>query len=156
MKVRRAEAKDIDDILRLLTQVNMIHHTIRPDLFKGPATKYSREELEEKIRIDQNPIFVLPGDDGRILGYIFCEAQEVKESPLRTHIRTLYIDDLCVDETDRGQHIGQQLYDYALNYAREQGYYNITLHVWGGNDSALHFYQRMGMRSQYQCLEQIL
>ena len=119
MKVRRAEAKDIDDILRLLTQVNMIHHTIRPDLFKGPATKYSRKELEEKIRIDQNPIFVLPGDDGRILGYIFCEAQEVKESPLRTHIRTLYIDDLCVDEKLRG--IMNNIYRQCVDTASELG-----------------------------------
>jgi ribosomal protein S18 acetylase RimI-like enzyme len=156
MKIRRAEPKDIDDILRLLTQVNMVHHTIRPDLFNGPATKYAREELKEKIKVEQDPIFVLPGEDSHILGYIFCESQEVEESPLRTHIRTLYIDDLCVDETARRQHVGQQLYDYALDYARKHGYYNVTLHVWGGNDSALHFYQKMGMHSQYQCLAQIL
>ena len=141
MSIRLAEHRDIDDILHLLTQVNMVHHRIRPDLFKGPATKYSREELEEKIwswedhstddrREDgqpperqpledqspnrpsrtvpspKDPVFVFPDDDGHILGYIFCEAQEVVESPLRTGIRTLYIDDLCVDETARGRHIG--------------------------------------------------
>lgn len=191
MSIRLAEHRDIDDILRLLTQVNMVHHRIRPDLFKGPATKYSREELEEKIRSwedhstddrpedgqpperqpleDQSPnrpsrtvpspkdpVFVFPDDDGHILGYIFCEAQEVAESPLRTGIRTLYIDDLCVDETARGRHVGRQLYEYAIAYARANGFYNVTLHVWGGNDPALKFYQKMGMQNQYLCLEQIL
>ena len=156
MKIRRAETADIDDILRLLTQVNMVHHAIRPDLFKGPATKYSREELEAKLQVTEDPIFVYPGDNGRIQGYLFCESQEVKESPLRTGIRTLYIDDLCVDETARGKHIGKQLYDHALDYARSQGFYNVTLHVWGGNAPALKFYQKMGMQNQYQCLEQIL
>lgn len=201
MSIRLAEHRDIDDILRLLTQVNMVHHRIRPDLFKGPATKYSREELEEKIRSwedhstddrpgdgqpperqplerqfperqpleDQSPnrpsrtvpspkdpVFVFPDDDGHILGYIFCEAQEVAESPLRTGIHTLYIDDLCVDETARGRHVGRQLYEYAIAYARANGFYNVTLHVWGGNDPALKFYQKMGMQNQYLCLEQIL
>ena len=156
MSIRRAESRDIDDILRLLTQVNMVHHKIRPDLFKGPATKYSREELEQKLLVEEDPIFVLPDEEGNILGYIFCEHQEVPESPLRTGITTLYIDDLCVDERTRGRHVGRQLYEYVLNYARGKGYYNVTLHVWGGNDSALRFYEKMGMQNQYQSLEHIL
>ena len=156
MSIRRAEKRDIDDLLRLLTEVNMVHHNIRPDLFKGPATKYSREELEQKLQIEEDPIFVFTNDKDQVLGYIFCETQEVPDTPLRTHIRTLYIDDLCVYETARGQHVGQQLYEYALDYARANGYYNITLHVWGGNDSAQKFYEKMGMQNQYTCLEQIL
>ena len=156
MSIRRAEKRDIDDLLRLLTEVNMVHHNIRPDLFKGPATKYSREELEEKIRIDEDPIFVFADDKDQVLGYILCVTEEVQESPLRTGIRTLYIDDLCVYETARGQHVGRQLYEYALDYARANGFYNVTLHIWSGNDSALKFYEKMGMQNQYTCLEQIL
>lgn len=156
MSIRRAENKDIDDILRLLTEVNMVHHVIRPDLFKGPATKYSREELEQKLQVEKDPIFVFTDDNDQVLGYIFCVSEEVQESPLRTHIRTLYIDDLCVYETARGQHVGRQLYEYALDYARSKGFYNVTLHVWSGNDSALRFYEKMGMQNQYTCLEHIL
>ncbi len=156
MAIRRAENRDIDEILRLLVEVNMVHHTIRPDLFKGPATKYSHEELEQKLKNDSDPIFVYTDDEDRMLGYIFCQEEVTQESPLRTGIRTLYIDDLCVDEKSRGQHVGKKLYEYTLNYAREQGYYNVTLHVWGGNDPALHFYRRMGMQDQFVCMEQIL
>ena len=156
MSIRLAERKDIDDILRLLTEVNMVHHVIRPDLFKGPATKYSREELEQKVQTEEDPIFVFADDADQVLGYIFCVTEEVQESALRTGIRTLYIDDLCVYETARGQHVGRQLYEYALDYARANGFYNVTLHIWGGNDSALKFYEKMGMQNQYTCLEQIL
>ena len=156
MSIRRAEKKDIDDMLRLLIEVDMIHHNLRPDLFKGPATKYSREELEQMIQVEEDPIFVFTDEHDQVLGYIFCESQEVEESLLRPHIRTLYIDDLCVYETARGQHVGQQLYEYALEYARANGFYNITLHVWGGNESAQKFYEKMGMNNQYTCLEQIL
>ncbi len=34
-----------------------------------------------------------------------------------TALRTLYIDDLCVNESCRGQHIGQALYQEALALA---------------------------------------
>ena len=156
MSIRRAEKRDIDDLLRLLTEVNMVHHNIRPDLFKGPATKYSREELEQKLQIKEDPIFVFTDNKDQVLGYIFCVTEEVQESPLRTGIRTLYIDDLCVYETARGQHVGRQLYEHALDYARTNGFYNVTLHIWGGNDSAQKFYEKMGMQNQYTCLEQIL
>ena len=116
MSIRRAQEHDIEDILRLLVEVNMVHHTIRPDLFKGPATKYNAQELAEKLQDDREPIFVFTDDEGRLLGYIFCQEEVVQESPLRTGIRTLYIDDLCVDERSRGQHVGKALYEYVLDY----------------------------------------
>jgi ribosomal protein S18 acetylase RimI-like enzyme len=154
--IRRAMQRDIPGLMQLLLQVDMVHHNARPDLFKGPATKYSREELEQKLQIEEDPIFVFTNDKDQVLGYIFCVTEVVQESPLRTGIRTLYIDDLCVYETARGQHVGRQLYEYALDYARANGFYNVTLHIWGGNDSALKFYEKMGMQNQYTCLEQIL
>ncbi|MCR5702155.1 MAG: hypothetical protein K6G76_08440 [Lachnospiraceae bacterium] len=49
MLVRRAETKDISGLLRLLVQVDMVHHNARPDIFKGPATKYDEEELKSII-----------------------------------------------------------------------------------------------------------
>ena len=156
MHIRRAQEQDIDDILRLLVEVDMVHHAIRPDLFKGPATKYSAQELAEKLKNDSDPVFVCADDTDRLLGYIFCQTVVTQESPLCTGIRTLYIDDLCVDERYRGQHVGKALYEYVLAYARQNGFYNITLHVWDGNDRALQFYRKMGMTDQYTCLEQIL
>ena len=154
--IRRAEEKDIDRIMRLLVEVNMVHHMVRPDLFKGPATKYTRSELEEKLRVEEDPIFVYEDEDGNCAGYVFCMTELCPDTPLRCGMRTLYIDDLCVDEGMRGQHVGQQLYEYVLNYAKEHDYYNVTLHVWGGNEGAMKFYRKMGMSLQYACLEQIL
>ena len=155
MEIRLAEKKDIGGILKLLGQVNLVHHELRPDLFKV-GTKYDAKQLEEMIGIPEDPIFIYPGADGEVKGYLFCQSEEVEESPLRTGIRTLYIDDLCVDENARGEGVGRALYEHVLSYAREKGYYNITLHVWGGNSAAEHFYRKMGMRDQYICMEQVL
>lgn len=156
LRVRNAEEKDIPEILRLLVQVNMVHHNIRPDLFKGPATKYSAEEMKTMVRDIENPIFVCTDEEGKFFGYIMCRMERTEESELRTGIKTLYIDDLCVDEKARGHHAGESLYKYAVAYAKKMNCYNVTLHVWGGNDNARKFYEHMGMKDQYTCLETIL
>ena len=156
MNIRRGQGKDIEKMLDLLTQVNMIHHQARPDLFCGPATKYSRKELEEMLGIETDPIFVAVDEQDAVLGYAFCQTQQSSNHKLHTDIKTLYLDDLCVDEKSRGEQVGKKLFDYVVHFAKQYGYYNVTLHVWEGNDSAQKFYEAQGMQTQYTCLEQIL
>ena len=149
--IRRAEIKDIPGIIELLHQVNMVHHVLRPDLFKPYTTKYNEQELEALIGDDSKPIFVF--EDGGVLGHAFCMITEVKGDKLLQDIKTLYIDDICVDENARGQHVGKALYEYVRDYAASIGCNNITLNVWEGNDAALSFYQNMGMKVQKTTME---
>lgn len=152
--IRRASNKDIPRIIELLHQVNMVHHVIRPDLFKPHTTKYNEQELETMLDDDSKPIFVY--DDGLVLGYAFCQVTEVRGNQLLEDIKTLYIDDICVDENARGRHIGKALYEYVRDYAKSIGCNNITLNVWEGNDSAISFYKNMGMQVQKTTMEIIL
>jgi len=152
--VRKAEKKDIAGMMALLRQVNAVHHEIRPDLFKGNTTKYSEKELEALLEDEAHPIFVY--DDGKVEGHAFCQVIETKNHLLLQDIKTLYIDDICVDEQARGRHVGKALYEYVVGYARSMGCYNVTLNVWEGNDPAISFYRRMGMQVQKTGMEMIL
>ena len=149
--IRRAEIKDIPGIISLLHQVNMVHHVLRPDLFKPYTTKYNEQELEALIDDDSKPIFVF--EDGAVLGHAFCMITEVKDDKLLQDIKTLYIDDICVDEKSRGKHVGKALYEYVRDYAQSIGCNNITLNVWEGNGPALSFYRSMGMKVQKTTME---
>lgn len=152
--IRKAEKRDVGRIIELLHQVNMVHHVIRPDLFKPYTTKYDEQALEELLSDGNKPIFVF--DDGVVQGYAFCQVTEVKNDQLLQDIKTLYIDDICVDETARGKHVGKALYDYVHDYALSIGCYNITLNVWKGNEPAICFYRNMGMQVQKTTMETIL
>lgn len=154
MTIRKANKEDIKRIIELLHQVNMVHHVIRPDLFKPHTTKYSEQELEVMLNDNNKPIFVY--DDGLVLGYAFCQITEVKDNQLLEDIKTLYIDDICVDEESRGKHVGKALYEFVRDYAQSIGCSNITLNVWKGNDAALCFYKNMGMQVQKTTMEVIL
>ena len=156
MKVRRAENKDIEKILDLLIQVDMVHHNGRPDIFKGPVTKYDAEQLEDIIKDDNRPVFVCVDDNDLVLGHAFCMHQQIQDHKLLTDIKTLYIDDICVDETQRGKGVGRMLYEYVKEYAKEKGFYNITLNVWECNPTAIKFYESMGLKPQKIGMETIL
>lgn len=156
LKVRRAVVKDIPKILDLLVQVDMVHHNGRPDIFKGPATKYSAGQLEKIISDSSTPVFVCVDGDDNPLGHAFCIHKQVVGDSVLTDIRTLYIDDICVDSAARGRHVGKTLYDAVIAYAREQGFYNVTLNVWSCNPTALKFYEAMGLVPQKIGMEKIL
>ena len=156
MEIRRAIKKDIPGLHRLLFQVEMVHHMRRPDLFKAGARKYTDEELEVILKDDSRPVFAAIGEDGEVLGYAFCVFQQKIGDNILTDVKTLYIDDLCVDENARGQHIGESLYEYVLSFARESGCYNVTLNVWACNESARKFYEKCGLKPQKYGMETIL
>ena len=103
---------------------------------------------------DSKPVFVF--DDGEVQGYAFCQVSEIRNNQLLEDIKTLYIDDICVDENARGKHVGKALYEYVRDYAKSIGCNNITLNVWEGNEPALHFYRNMGMQVQKTTMEIIL
>ena len=154
--IRRARREDIPGILRLLTQVDLVHHRGRPDLFKGPATKYSASRLEKIVAADETPVFVCADGNGEILGHAFCIHKQIVGDPVMTDVRTLYIDDICVDEICRGRGIGRALYSHVLEYAKSRDCYNITLNVWSCNPGAQKFYESLGMKQQKIGMEQIL
>ena len=153
--IRKALEKDIPKIGDLLSQVDMVHHNGRPDIFKI-GTKYSPDELKEILKDEKRPILVAVDANDSVLGYCFCIYKQFLDDSVMTDIKTLYIDDLCVDEALRGKHIGKELYTAAVNEAKANGCYNVTLNVWSLNPSAIKFYEKCGMKPQKIGMEVIL
>ena len=156
MVIRRAAEKDIPRLKELLGQVLELHASIRPDIFIPNTTKYTDTELTEMVKNDRNPIYVAVGEDDRVNGYVFCELREQPFSNNMIPFTSLFIDDLCVDESARGMQIGRQLFEFVKEEAKKLGCYEVTLNVWEGNDSARRFYDKMGMRVKESMMELIL
>ena len=156
MYIRRAKKEDIPSLNRLLHQVLMVHHNGRPDLFKPDCKKYTDSQLEELLKDDTRPVFAAFDNEENLVGYAFCMLEVYQNDNVNTDRKTLYIDDICVDEQKRGQHVGTALYEYVLNYAKSIGCYNITLNVWTCNPNAEAFYQALGMKPYKTGMETIL
>lgn len=153
--IRRAVVTDLPRLQLLLEQILRVHHEVRPDIFKPSGRKFSDAELEQLIHSENTPVFVFEDDKGEIVGHLFVKIIE-KDAAVLNPIKTLFIDDLCVDSSARGQGVGQKLYQFALDYARQIGCYNVTLNVWNANQGALRFYENQGMTAQATTMEKIL
>lgn len=156
MTIRKAKQEDIPKLLDLLQQILTLHHQARPDIFKQTEAKYSSSELQTILFQEHTPIFVFEDEKGQVLEHLFCTIKDKTDNPVLQEIKTLFIKDLCVAQNARGQKIGNQLYQFALNYAKEIGCHNLTLSVWNDNEGALRFYQRQGMKPQETTMEMII
>jgi ribosomal protein S18 acetylase RimI-like enzyme len=156
MNIRRAVLKDIDGINSLLFQVAAVHSKGRGDLFRTGTKKYNDEQLSKLIADDKRPIFVAVDECDKVLGYAFCIFKQYLDDNVLTDIKTLYIDDLCIDENVRGQHIGKSIYEFVKNFAKENDCYNLTLNVWACNEGAMRFYEAVGLKPQKIGMETIL
>ena len=155
MEIRFAKAQDVPGIIKLLQQVGSVHHEGRPDLFRENAQKYSSSQVLTMLGKQDNPIFVAVEDE-KVLGYGFCMMEQYRDHSVMCDRLTLYIDDLCVLEECRGKHIGSAIYRKILEYAKYRGCYNVTLNVWCCNESAMKFYESLGMKPQKIGMEAIL
>ena len=155
MEIRFAEIRDIPGMIALLQQVGDVHHKIRPDIFRPGAQKYDEIGLKAILADETKPIFVAV-DGETVAGYCFCVLKDYRGSGVQTDRVELYIDDLCVDETCRGQGVATALYRHATAFARDRGCAFMTLNVWCGNDGAMAFYEKMGLTPRHIMLEQKL
>lgn len=146
MNIRRADERDVAGINKLLYQVHRIHAEGRPDIFRLGNKKYNDDQLRTIISNDNTPIFVAVDEGEKVLGYAFCIYEETKDNPSLMDRKTVYIDDLCVDAALRGQHIGQALYRYVCDTAKQNGCCGVTLNVWCLNEGAMRFYEKCGMK----------
>lgn len=145
MKIRKAQIKDIGRIIELLSQVLELHAKLRSDIFVSGTTKYTEKELKDILQNPKTPVFVAVNETDYVMGYAFTVIQRQPFTTNMKNFKTLYIDDICIDEKSRGQHIGTELYQFVLDYAKKQGCYDVTLNVWEGNSNAREFYEKMGM-----------
>lgn len=154
--IRKANINDIGGIIKLLYQVHEVHSKGRPDIFISGGIKYTEDNIREILKNEETPIFVFVNGQNAVLGYAFCEIKETKGDTSLMDRKTLYIDDLCVDENARGQHIGTVLYNYVVDFAKSINADSITLNVWELNDGAKAFYEKCGLSPLKTVMEQIL
>lgn len=155
MQIRFAEARDIPGILNLLCQVGKIHHDLRPDIFQPDARKYGPSQLLDMLKNPDTPIFVAVEAD-TLLGYGFCKVKKYHKDPVFADRAELYVDDICVEEAQRGTGIGTVIYRELCRYAAMRKCDCVTLNVWADNTAALKFYEKLGLQPQRIHMEQIL
>lgn len=156
MTIRKAKQKDIPKLLALLSDVLEIHAKIRPDIFISGTTKYTKEKLQELLENNSFFIYVCVDELDSVFAYAFCKLKEQANMNNMVQFKSFFIDDLCVEQNHRGQHVGTQLFNFVKSEAKRLGCYEIVLNVWQGNEQAKKFYEALGFRPKEIQMEYIL
>ena len=156
MKVRKAQLKDIPKICDLLSQVDLVHHNGRPDIYKDNLQKYNVEDILLILKDENSPVFVATDEDDNVAGYAFCIIRSIEETKAFVSRKFLYIDDFCVDEKYRKMHVGTFMMEKLLKEAKKMDISSIELNVWEFNESAVKFYEKCGFSTQKREMEIIL
>lgn len=144
--IRNSEYKDACSVHRLLCIIAQLHKNGRPDMFPDLTSKYTEQEVADRLAKTDNGVFVAEFD-GEVVGYVFCNV--IKEG----NGNTLYIDDLCVDPNARRMGIGRMLIDKTKEYASEKNCDFLMLNVWEFNENAVKFYEEYGFKTRTRHME---
>ena len=153
IRIRKAEEKDAQKIAEMLIGIGALHHNGRPDIYKDNLQKYNESDILDILKDENSPIYVAADEEDVVAGYAFCQIKAVENNKALMDREFMYIDDFCVDEKYRKQHIGQTLIQSVLEEAKKIGVDGIELNVWEFNENAIKFYEKCGFTTQKREME---
>lgn len=144
--IRESKEEDSLSVYNLLRIIADLHKNGRPDMFPDLVSKYTVDEVKERLSKSDNGVFVAE-KEGSVVGYVFCDV--IREGS----VNTLYIDDLCVDPSARKTGIARKLMDKTKEYAKEKNCAYLMLNVWEFNENAVRFYENYGFETRTRHME---
>lgn len=152
--IRQATAKDYYEISNLVSEVFNLHLKNRPDVYSEVDNPFQRERFEELLNDDNSKLFVVEDvDSGELVAYSIVQIMTSRNISILKPSKFAYIDDFCVKSTYRNNGIGKVLFNYTVDYAKKEGASSLQLIVWEFNESAIKFYEALGMSTRNRRME---
>ena len=152
MGVRFARKNELERVNALRKQVNDLHVSGRPDIFKPGFS----EELAAHIYTiwnDPDQKIAVCERDGTICGFAVLHHIYKPENPFMFVRSFLDIDEFCVDEAYRRTGVATEMIAFIRSYAKTQGLDRIELNMWEFNGDALAFYEAVGFTTYRRYME---
>lgn len=131
--IRKSEPQDVVAMMQLIHELALFE--------KAPNEVVANEQTLLDAGFSENPVFFswVAVQHNRIVGMAICY---VRYSTWKGPV--LYLEDLIVTESCRGQGIGKALFETCLDHARSKQYRRMVWQVLDWNTPAILFYERYG------------
>lgn len=151
--VRKANAKDLNDILRL----NL-------ELFKKEKKEYDgslnlkwthgkigKASFKEAI-IGKNGFVIIVEAEGKVIGYL-CGSIKINPYPFRIASRFAKLNNMFIGKKFRNKGIGEKMVKEFLKWCKEKKADHISVNAFAKNKKAINFYQKLGFKDYSLNLE---
>ena len=139
-----ATLADRDAVEALAQQVHAMHVSWRPDIYQDAQVLYDEERFDIAVRGRQLYVAKI---GGIVVGYARLKIGTMDWNGI-VRRKILFVDELCVHDSCRGQGIGTRMMEDARALAKAFGCTDMQLGVYPQNDAAVSFYQKCGFMIQ--------
>lgn len=132
---------------KLVSKLNKSVHDLHSKLYPTYFKEYSYQDTKELFKniINMNDfVFYLIEENDEARGYAWIEIRNYPESAFRKAVKTVYIQQISIIETQRGKGYGSKLMGKIYDFAKSKGIALIELDYWVENSEAKEFYKKQG------------
>ena len=162
MKIRPAAAGDFEQVGNIFLEELQFHADLLPDRFQVAEPIMTLAWYDEILQNPEKTLLVAEengscdgaqdrlydgAQDKRIVGQILLNITKTPDDPIIKPRKFVYVDELAVAASHRGQGIGKKLMEAVKAWAKQQGIREIELNVWEENGRAIHFYEKLGYQT---------
>lgn len=152
--IRNMNLDDYEEVKKIVYQVHELHYKNRPDIYVD-GNPLPLEYFNEMLNNDSTFNYVYE-EDNKICGLLMATKKSNSSIPIAKQRTTYFIEDIVVDINYRKRGIGKKLYCFLKEQANNDNVDAIELNVWAFNESAIKFYESIGMSVKNMKFEQSL
>ena len=148
MKIVRGDVSRVDEVGPLFKAMHRHHRALGAQLlpFRSDEDAWERRRLHYVALLESGRgRLLIAEEDGRAIGYAMVSLGR-GQATLTTGERVAELETLSVADGERGRGVGRALMDAAYAVMEELGATEVMLYVLDGNDDAIRFYERFGLR----------
>ena len=147
--MRNAKFSDFNDVNNLMLELHNLHVKNRNDVFKATDSPMKEEYFKDLLNNKDVKLFVIENlENSEIVGYSNLKLMNTPNIDIVVKSKYIYIDDFCIKQAYKRKGIGKKLFNFILEYAKQQGVESVQLNVWSFNEDAIEFYKFMGMKER--------
>ena len=143
IRIRKFSAADVENVVALCLEVQEIHASLFPDVFKRLDSTALSEWFHERLVEDGVTVLLAIVDDS-VVGFLLLRSIERPEHLFCFKRRYIEIEQICVAESARYKGVGRKLVDAAKDVALNSGFGRLELNVWTDNSTAKHAFECLG------------
>jgi len=149
MNIRKAVLSDSLLLSTLCMDVQKLHADAHPEFFKIPQSADFAELFFEKMLSNDTSFIFIAEEEGKALGYVFCNLVEKPDNPFINAQRFLMIEQISVRPQAHRRGVGDSLMKQVEATASDLDVKRIELGSWDFNVGAHGFFEQMGYQKHH-------
>ncbi len=146
LNIRDAKKSDFIAISELYEQVDKLHRTEHPNIFREPSILGRPSDYLQALIDSENTKFIVAELEDQVVGFSESYVMQESDYSIIQPREWLLIDSIAVDKRIHRNGVGQSMLNYLIDWSKEKGLSEIELKVYSFNEQAINFYDKNGFK----------